>query len=149
MAKKLSITYKKDNPCLTINRVAFHNDKLVYIACANKGVRYPWGKSKIVYIGTTKKGANRIASSAAWRGEVLLYDYGISHLKIHVVTCGRVQGAETWKKLERALLIRFREIFGNVPRANKVGKHLKWRDEKRYFAQEKLDRVIDCFSGKR
>ena len=145
MPRKLPVKFRKE-PSFIINRTAFRDNKLVYIARANKKIRYRWGKSRIAYIGTTKKGARRIASSAAWKGEDLLYQYGIKHLELHVVICGKVQGVETWKKLERALLIRFRERFGQVPRANKAGEKTHWRNEKKYFAEAKLDKVIDGLS---
>jgi hypothetical protein len=67
MSKKLSIRIHKE-PAIVINRIAFRDNKLVYIARANKKLRYPWGKSRIAYIGTTKRGARRMASSAACKG---------------------------------------------------------------------------------
>jgi hypothetical protein len=145
MPRKLPVKFGRD-PALTINRTAFRNDKLVYVARANKKLLYPWGRSRIAYIGTTKKGARRIASSAVWKGEDLLYQFGIKHLELHIVTCGKVQSVETWKKLERALLIRFRERFGEVPQANKSGAKTHWHDEKKYFSEAKLDKVIDGLS---
>jgi hypothetical protein len=118
----------------------------VYVAQANKKLAYPLGRSKIAYIGTTKKGARRIASSAVWKGEDLLYEYGIKHLELYIVTCRKIQSVETWRKLERALLIRFRERFGKVPRANKVGNKMRIRDEQKYFSQNKLDKILDDLS---
>jgi hypothetical protein len=44
MSKKMKIKYHKD-PVLVINRSAFKDDKLVYVACANKKIKYPWGRS--------------------------------------------------------------------------------------------------------
>lgn len=148
MAKKLKIKFRT-YPSIIINRTAVRDDKLVYIARANKQIRYPSRvRSRIVYIGTTRKGARRIASSAASKGEQLLYDYGIKQLEFNIVTCTRRPGVETWKKLERALIIRFRERFGIPPKANKAGKfwHAEKDKKKRYFSQEKLDQVIDALS---
>ena len=142
MPKKQPIRFHS-HPSLVIHRTAFRDNKLVYVARANKRLRYPWGRSRIAYIGTTKKGARRVASSAAWKGESLLYEYGIRQLDFHIVTCGKVQSVETWRKLERALLIRFRERYGDVPRANKAGKKARWKDELRYFSQDKLDKIIE------
>jgi len=144
MAKRLKIKFQKQ-PAITINRLAFRDDKLVYVARANKRIRYPWAHSRIAYIGTTQKGARRIASSAAWKGESLLYEYGINHLDFNIVVCGKLSGVESWKKLERALIIRFREIYGAIPKANKSGKNSRWRDEKMYFSQDKLDKIIKEF----
>jgi len=142
MPKRLKIKLQR-NPAVVINRTAFRDDKIVYVARTNKKNQYPLGKSRIAYIGTTKKGARRIASSAAVRGEDLLYEYGIKHLEFNVVTCGKVQSVETWRKLERALMIRFRELYGQIPRANKAGERIRWKDELRYFRIEKLDRILN------
>lgn len=142
MPKKLSVKYRRP-AAIIINRIAFRDKKLVYVASANKKLRYPWGRSRIAYIGTTKKGVRRIASSAAWKGADLLFDYGVKHLELIVVVCGKVSGVGTWKKLERALIIRFREKFGSPPRANNTGKKMHWRDEKHYFTEKKLDKVIE------
>ena len=145
MPRKLVVKIGKQ-PSLIINRTAFRDDKLVYVIRANKKIRYQFGDSRIAYVGTTKKGAKRIASSAVWKGESLLYRYGIKHLEIHIVTCGKIQGVESWKKLERALVIRFREIFGAIPVANNAYKNGRWRDEKKYFSESKLDKVINRLS---
>ncbi len=145
MAKKLRIKFRLE-PVMSITRRAFREKKLVYLACASKRLRYPWGKSRIVYIGTTEVGAGRIASSAAWKGADLLFDFGVKHLNFHVVTCSRMQNVESWKKLEKALLIKFRERFGAVPRANTRGKLMHWGDEKNYFAHRRLGQVIEAFS---
>jgi len=142
-SKKLRVKCKPE-PAITIYRLAFKTDKLVYIARANKKIKYPWAKSRIAYIGTTKKGARRIASSAAWKGEDLLYQYGIKHLDFHIVSCGKRPNVESWKKLERALIIRFKEIHGAIPKANKVGG--KRGDEMNYFSQYKLDDIIKRLS---
>lgn len=142
MPKKLSVKYRRP-AALIINRVAFRDKKLVYVARANKKFRYPWGRSRIVYFGTTRKGARRIASSAAWKGADVLFNHGVKHLELIVVVCGKTQGVETWKKLERALIIRFREKLGASPKANATGHNMRWRDERNYFSDKKLDKIID------
>jgi hypothetical protein len=142
MPKRLKVKWQR-TPAILINRTAFRDDKLVYIARTNKGNRYPLGRSRIAYIGTTKKGARRIASSAAVRGEELLYEYGMKHLEFNVVTCSKVQGIESWRKLERALIIRFRERYGKIPRANRAGEKIRWKDELKYFRIEKLDQMLN------
>ncbi len=141
MPKKLKVKWHR-TPAIVINRDAFRDSKLVYVARTNKTNKYPWGRSRIAYIGTTKKGARRIASSAATRGADLLYEHGIKHLELNVVTCGKVQNVETWRKLERALIIRFRERYGRIPRANNAGSRMRWKDELKYFKTEKLDEIL-------
>jgi hypothetical protein len=143
MPKKLSVKYRRP-AALIINRVAFRDKKLVYVARTNKKFRYPWGRSRIVYIGTTRKGARRIASSAAWKGADVLFKHGAKHLELIVVICGKTQSVETWKKLERALIIRFREKLGAPPEANNTGHNMRWRDERHYFTNKNLDKIIDA-----
>jgi hypothetical protein len=145
MPRRLTLKWRKQ-PAIVINRVAFKDSKLVYVARANKKIRYPWGRSKIAYIGTTKKGARRIASSAVWKGADLLFQYGIKHLELHVVLCAKQPGVESWKKLERALLIRFRELHGTIPKGNNQGQKIRWKDERQYFSQDRLDKIIEELS---
>lgn len=142
MPKRLSVKYRK-SAALVINRVAFKDKKLVYVARANKKFRYPWGRSRIVYFGTTKNGVRRIASSAAWKGADVLFDHGVKHLELIIVVCGKTQGVETWRKLERALIIRFRERLGAPPKANATGQNMRWKDERHYFSEKQLDKIIN------
>jgi hypothetical protein len=130
-------------PSLTIHRDAFYDDKLVYLARANRKFSYVWGKSNVGYIGTTKNGAWRIASSAAHRGWTLFDERGVKSLDFHVVTCTPIPGMKSWKKLERALLIRFCERYGDIPWANKQGLGLDWENELDYFSIRQLDDIID------
>jgi hypothetical protein len=131
---------------ITITRSALRANKLVYIAVANKTIRYPQGRSHIVYIGTTKAGARRIAQSAASKAEQLLNQFGLNTLHFHVLTASKIPGLKSWRLLERALILRFREKFGRTPRANVVGKNMRWDDELEYLTHQKLDKVIDSLS---
>ena len=145
MAKKLTIrTYKK--PAVVINRSAVATDRLVYIAVANKALKYTYGRSRIVYIGTTKAGASRIAASAAAKAKKMLALYGVTRLEFHVVFCPRRQRVQAWKKLERGLLLCFRQEYGKVPNCNTQGKRMKWRDERKYFTERRLRSIIEKYS---
>lgn len=139
---KLHIKYR-DRPAVVVHRAAFKDKKLVYVGRANRKFKYPWGRSRIVYIGTTTKGARRVASSAAKKGEDMLFEHGIKEIEFSVVTCRKLQNVPTWRKLERALLIKFREKYGAVPRGNVQGKGFQWEDEKDYFSQQRLDAVLE------
>ena len=60
MARKLTPKLKPV-PALEMTRVATGSEKLVYVLLANRGFAYPHGnKSRVAYIGTTKKGVARI-----------------------------------------------------------------------------------------
>jgi hypothetical protein len=142
MPRQLRVGFDSES-CVSICRAAFEQNKLVYVARANKWIQYERGRSHIAYIGTTKNGASRIASSAVNKGEDILKRHGITSLDFHIVTCGKCQGAKTWRKLERGLIIRFRERFWETPIGNKAGMYTYWDDEKDWFYEEKLDKVID------
>ncbi len=133
-------------PAIVITRVALLANKLVYVARANKAHRYRWGESHIVYIGTTKAGVHRIAGSAASKASMLLGKWGIRQLEFYIVQSSKLQNAETWRMLERALLITFKEMFGDVPVANKQGKNMRWHQKGNYFREDKLRKAITDFS---
>lgn len=146
MPKRLLIKATR-NPVIVIARTALHEDKLVYVACANRAIPYPRGRSRIVYIGTTKNGVSRIAASAARAGKRFLSMHGVKSLSLFVVTCRRRPGARTWRKLERALLLAFKEQFGSVPVGNTQGKNSFWDDESQYFKPARLRAVIIGYSA--
>ena len=133
-------------PALTITRIAIRARKLVYIARANNPHGYPWGRSRIVYIGTTKAGAHRVASSAASKADLFLSNWGVRQLDFHVVQSTKKQNVETWKELERDLLIIFKEVYGRVPAANTQGKNLKRSQLSGYFRDHNLRSVIAQYS---
>ncbi len=147
MAKRTSRVRIGKWPALTITRAGFQADELVYIAKANKSVRYPNGKrSAICYIGTTRNGVARIASSAAWKARDILSNHGFRHLDFYVITAQRKPRVNIPRKLERALLMRFCERYGSVPLGNSQGKKMVFQDELDYFAYHKLDKVLDEYS---
>lgn len=51
-----------------------------------------------------------------------------------------------WRKLERGLMLAFRERHGEIPQHNTQGEKFKWTDELYYFTRSSLDKVISQFS---
>lgn len=143
--KRLQISLGKEK-AIEIHRAAHRAEHLVYIAVANKKLRYKNGQSRIGYIGTTKRGAERIASSAARRSSTLFQEHGVKTLSFYIVTCTARQKIPAWRKLERALLLVFREKFGEIPVGNINGHGMKWTDELDYFTERRLRTVIDKYS---
>ena len=83
-------------------------------------IRYPWGKSPVVYIGEgdlpTRLGSHNKLSS--WMGKLsnLIEGY---QFEIAVV-CPRVKNSpETYRDLEAYLLTEFANIFGCIPLRNR------------------------------
>jgi len=143
MKRRFNIRGAADEPAMILDKISVRNQRLVYVAVANKAVSYPEGKSPILYIGTTKKGVGRIASSAAHRASQIFEIRGVGEVKFYVLTCkGRQKVVKAWHKLERALILRFRELYGSPPRCNKQGVGMRWRDERDYFRAAGLARTL-------
>lgn len=142
---KLRISLKRDH-AVQATRVAIGKDRLVYVLVADKRLRYKNGRSRIAYIGTTKKGLARIARSVARRAEWILDLRGVRSFAARVVTCRPRQKVKSWVKLERALLIKFRERFGEPPKCNSHGKRMKRRDEFDYFREKRVATILDDLS---
>ncbi len=144
MARRSTIS-KSDRVSISITRSATRKRKLVYIAQANKLHHYRHGRSAIVYIGTTEKGASRIAKSAANKAHEFLTEHGLKTLRLFVVTYTPIQGVKTWRKLERALILTFRCLYGDPPVGNTQGTKFRWDDEKDYFKVSSFEKTIEFY----
>lgn len=141
MADRLRVSLKRGS-AMTVNRVAIGNDKLVYVICADKMINYRWGKSPVAYIGTTERGVNRIAASAAYRASEVLAMHGVKSFDVRIVTCRPKQGMKSWKVLERALLLCFREKFGDIPKCNNQGENIREGREFIVFSKDRIKQII-------
>lgn len=146
MPYRLNISLKTA-PAMTVNRVAIGDLKLVYVACANKLVKYPDGRSPVVYIGTTQNGISRLAASAAYRSEHILNTHGVTSFDVRIVTCRVRQNVRTWVKLEEAFLIAFREKYGSVPLCNTKGKRMEEGIHFQLFARKRVDAILDSLAA--
>ena len=142
MPKRIKLSLKRDH-AIAATRVSIGKAKLVYVLIADKRLRYPTGQSRIAYIGTTKKGAARIAQSVAARAEAILGIRGVRSFHARVITCRPRRNVKTWMKLERALLVLFREIYGEVPECNSHGSKMKQRDVFRIFSKSGVKSVLE------
>ena len=66
--------------------------------------------------------------------------------EVHVLTTRGRGHVKTWVKLERAMLLVFKERFGEVPVCNRHGHKFIETDEFRYFARTRIERIIDGIS---
>lgn len=143
--RRLSISLKRE-VALHAQRVFIGTEKLVYVLVASKACKYPYARSRIVYIGTTKSGSKRVAQSVASRADDILGQHGITSFDARIITCGTRQGVKTWLRLERALLLAFRCIYGDVPLCNTRGRFAKPGDEADYFRRDRLEQVLEDLS---
>ena len=128
---------------MEVHRVSLKNDKLVYVVLQDKKYQYPNGRSRVVYIGTTQNGVSRMAVSAAYRSEEIFAGWGVEKLEIRIVTCRPRRRVKTWIKLERALLLSFRDLYGVPPVSNSQGSRIRERDEFEYFSRSRLRRIFE------
>jgi hypothetical protein len=128
---------------LTVNRISIGTRRLVYIIRVPKMREYPKGRSRIVYIGTTKTGFQRVAQSAAFRSDEILRLHGVDHFEVRFVTCTPRQHVKTWHKLERALLLSFKDRYGSLPHCNTQHKNSTWTSGDNLFTRKRLRRIIE------
>lgn len=131
---------------MTVHRRIIKRDKLVYLLVGPCPVKYRDGKSTIVYIGTTSKGAKRIASSIAHRAGEILETRGFRTMDAYVVSCAATPGLKSWLYLEKALLAEFRSRYHELPRCNTQGKKLRWNNKlDRFFRRRAINKVLEHF----
>lgn len=119
------------DPVLMISADATDAQRLVYILCSNRPVKYKTGRSKIVYIGMSRKGISRLAESASEKieeGFDLLW--GLKRLDGYVVwpqnRAGRpIGGKSPQNSLESDFLKVFIDIHGERPKLNGSGQGIK------------------------
>jgi hypothetical protein len=142
LSRRLSVMVKWP-PAMAVTRVAGSPKNLCYVVTANKIVAYRSGRSKIVYIGATDEGIARLVNSVASRTEEILSNHDLTHFEAHVITCKSLPRVDTWRKLERALLLTFRDLHGEQPLCNRHGAGLQEEDEFSYFARERVLNVLE------
>ena len=143
--RRIQLSLNRD-PAMHATRVSIGKSKLVYVLVADKRLKYVDGKSRIAYIGTTKKGSSRIAQSVAARADDILNIRGVRSFHARIITCRPRRNVKTWHYLERALLIKFKELFGEVPKCNSHGKKMKRGKEFVYFADRGIKEIIEKLS---
>jgi hypothetical protein len=86
--KHLKIRSSKTS-LLTVTRSPQWINNMVYVLTANKYFKYRNGRSRIVYIGTTKKGAGRPAASAVNKAsQAFGVLRGVKSIEVHIATLG-------------------------------------------------------------
>jgi hypothetical protein len=115
---------------------------MVYILASNKDFKYRNGRSRIIYIGTTKKGAGRPAASAVnMASQAFGKLRGVKTIDVHIATCRPRRNLQTWKHLESALLDTFWNRYHQLPKYNKM----RPKPRKGLFNYNPLSKLIDQF----
>jgi len=135
-------------PAMTVHRRILTKDRIVYLLVGKKSFKYKGGRSRIAYIGTSKRGARRIASSAAHRADEVFSRWGSRQMDVFIASCEARPGLKSWKYLERALLANFLAQYQELPFCNKQGKKYKFDEKpKKMFKLKALYGVLMGFHG--
>jgi len=130
-------------PLLTITRSKRWQKRMVYILATPKSHKYKSGfRSRIIYIGTTGKGAGRPAASAVNKASQAFGElFGVKTIEVHIATCAGRPAVKTWKVLESALIDAFWKRYFELPRYNKARPKMK----NDLFNRRGLEGVIQQF----
>jgi hypothetical protein len=147
MAMKTKIRFDAANPALTIQRSKHWKPRMVYILRADKRIKYARGRSRIVYIGETTRGARRAGTSAVLKamsafgmGKQKDALHGVRRIDAYPLTFNRRQSVKMWEKLELALLKTFRKMHNELPRYNKKGPRKRFSNK--FFREKGLENVL-------
>lgn len=132
---------------LRATRVLVAAQRVAYVFQASRAIQYTLGPSRVVYVGSSSNGPGRVTASVSDRATDILARHGVQAFVACILTCGPRQNVKTWHKLERALLIRFRERFGQPPLCNAHGRRMRASEEfTTLFSQTRIDSIIDDLS---
>jgi hypothetical protein len=122
---------------------------MVYILVANKSYKYESGRrSRIIYIGTTGKGAVRPATSAVDKASQAFAELrGVRKIEVHIATCPGRKAMKTWRHLESALLATFRGLYWQLPTYNKKKGSVLYMEDISLFRPRALQKLILQFAG--
>ena len=145
--RSLRVRCTKD-PLLSVRRSKRWKKRMVYILVANKSYKYASGKrSRIIYIGTTGKGARRPATSAIDKANAAFGELrGVKEIRVHIATCQGRKATRTWEHLESALLATFREMHWELPWYNKRKGSIKNTEDIHLFRPKALKKILMPFA---
>jgi len=129
---------------LTVQRSSQWDRRMVYILVANKTYKYPSGRrSRIIYIGTTGKGAGRPATSAVEKASEAFTELrGVKKIEVHLATCRGRKRMKTWEHLESALLATFTGLHFRLPIYNNRKGSIDYMEDIRFFRQKALKKLV-------
>jgi hypothetical protein len=133
------------NPAMTIVRSRYWSRHMVYVVRGDKRYKYNRGRSRIIYIGQTRRGTKRPAHSAAKIAiNAFVKMRGVKTIEVFPMTCTGRSGLRMWEVLERDLIITFKNRHGEVPHFNIVGRGKRFNMERiSCFRKRRLLNIIE------
>lgn len=152
---KLKLQTKHD-PALVVERRTAAPQCAVYLLVANKNIKYTKTSSRIVYIGKTDRGMERVHESAAEKATQVFRTasnpsgiHGVTRLSAYTITFDvPAQWGEKWAPsilLERACLIAFKDLFGQPPHANDQRNAMRDTIEFNFFNRQSIEKQLKKF----
>ena len=147
-SRKMTIRLDAIHPAMSIFRSKYWSRHVVYVVRADRKTSYPEGRSRIVYIGETRKGNRRPVSSAAGVARKTFgFLRGIRQVDVFPLTFRGKQSVKMWEVLEHDLLSMFKYLYGDVPRYNRQGKGKGFVvDGIKFFRKKRLENIIELLS---
>jgi hypothetical protein len=132
-------------PLLTVKRSKqwSQTKRMVYILTAKKPLKYPYGRSRIIYIGTTGQGTRRPATSAVDKASEAFGELrGVKEIEAYIVTSGTRKAVRTWEHLESSLLAVFVGRYHRLPKYNKKRGSIRYAEDVTLFKRKSLEQII-------
>ena len=147
-SRKTTIRLDQVNPAMTVFRSRYWARRMVYVLRADKSQKYENGRSRIVYIGETRKGTRRPAASAASKSLMAFAKLrGVRRIEVYPITFRGKRHVRLWEILERDMLSVFKRMFGGIPCYNRQGHGKEFVVDKiRFFSPKRLQNVIKALS---
>jgi hypothetical protein len=144
--RALRVKCSKD-ALLTVERSRQWNRRMVYVLVADRSFKYSNGRrSRIIYIGTTGKGARRPATSAVDKAsEAFANLRGVKKIEVHIATCRGRKAVKTWKHLESSLLAVFRDRYWKLPEYNRKKGSVRFAEDVDLFRTKALLEILQRF----
>src|SRR5690242_10714880 len=122
-ARKTRLRFDSANAAMSVLNTRYWRGRMVYVLRADKTQKYEKGRSRIVYIGETRKGMKRPAASAASKSlRAFRALRGVKRIDVFPVAFKGKRHVAMWEVLERDLLSMFQQMHGGIPFYNRQGK---------------------------
>lgn len=132
-----------------VDRSIINYSNAVYLLVSPRLHAYPKGRTRILYIGRTRKGAERVLSSVSDRlWEAFPKLHGVDSLDVYIVDWKGRKALNSSRYAERAFLVAFRQLYGTVPRLNEMGKRMGTNGAFDWFNPDPIVRYLRQFGRK-
>lgn len=144
-----TIRLRDGGSALTIDRSIVDYSNAVYLLVSPRRYAYPKAASRVLYIGRTRFGADRILSSLSERIWKAFRLHGVRSLEVYVVHWKGRRSLNSSRHAENAFLVAFRQLYGRVPLLNNTGEGLDEDEAFEWFSRPAVVSHLRKFGWKR